>query len=128
LIQSKNPRIFKFFNIPSNVIIGTTLETDRDDLYKGISKAPLPSLRYMYFLDLTYPRKMVTVEPVIDFNLDVLLDWILNIKPCMVWLGYDSKKNYLPEPELEKVKHLHWKLSKEGFTVILKTIRKAWWE
>jgi hypothetical protein len=46
----------------------------------------------------------------------------------MVWLGYDSGKNKLPEPELEKVKNLHWELAKKGFVVILKTIRKAWHE
>jgi len=43
----------------------------------------------------------------------------------MVWLGYDSQKNGLPEPELEKVKELHWERSKAGFVVILKTIRDA---
>ena len=46
----------------------------------------------------------------------------------MIWIGYDSKRNYLPEPELARVKQLHWELSKLGYVVILKTIRKAWWE
>jgi len=71
---------------------------------------------------------MVTIEPVMDFDLNVMIDWVENINPCMVWLGYDSGKNRLPEPELEKVRSLHWQLSKKGFTVILKTIRKAWCE
>jgi hypothetical protein len=44
----------------------------------------------------------------------------------MVWLGYDSGKNELPEPKLEKVKSLHWELAKRGFVVVLKTIREAW--
>jgi hypothetical protein len=46
----------------------------------------------------------------------------------MVWLGYDSGKNKLPEPKLEKVRSLHWELAKRGFVVVLKTIRKAWCE
>ena len=46
----------------------------------------------------------------------------------MIWLGYDSKQSYLPEPELNKVKILSWKLSELGYVVILKTIRKPWWE
>ena len=71
---------------------------------------------------------MVTIEPVMDFDLNVMIDWVESINPCMVWLGYDSGKNKLPEPELEKVKSLHWQLSKKGFVVVLKTIRKAWCE
>ena len=50
---------------------------------------------------------------------------VVKINPCMVWLGYDLRRNKLPEPKLEKVKTLHWGLTKKGFVVILKTIRKA---
>jgi len=57
-----------------------------------------------------------------------MLSWIEKLNPCIIWLGYDSKRNYLPEPELAKVKMLHWELSRAGYFVILKTIRKAWWE
>jgi hypothetical protein len=61
-------------------------------------------------------------------DLDVMIGWVENINPCMVWLGYDSGKNKLPEPKLEKAESLHWQLAKNGFVVILKTIRKAWCE
>ncbi len=60
-----------------------------------------------------------------DFDLDVMVKWMQDIRPCMIWLGYDSKKCQLPEPELEKVTELHWELSRAGFVVILKKIRKA---
>jgi hypothetical protein len=128
LIQSKNPKTFNRVIFPKNVILGTTLETNRDELCEGISRAPKPSQRYKDFLEVNHPLKMVTIEPVIDFDLNVMIDWIGNINPCMVWLGYDSGKNKLPEPKLEKVKSLHWELAKRGFVVILKTIRKAWSE
>jgi len=128
LIQSKNPATFNRVKFPNNVILGSTIETNRDDLYEGISNAPLPSQRYKDFLKVQHPFKMVTIEPAIDFDVDVIVDWVRNIGPCMVWLGYDSKRNYLPEPELRKVKLFHWKLSKLGYIVILKTIRKSWWE
>jgi len=128
LIQTKNPKALKGIDFPENVILGTTLETNRDDLYYGISNAPLPSVRYMHFLDLDHELKMVTHEPIIDFDVDVLLEWDREICPCMIWIGYDSKRNYLPEPELEKVKTFHWELGKLGYVVVLKTIRKAWWE
>jgi len=54
-------------------------------------------------------------------------DWLV-VNPCMVWLGYDSTDCHLPEPELQKIKQLYWELGTRGFTVILKNIRKAWWE
>jgi hypothetical protein len=68
---------------------------------------------------------MVTVEPVFEFDMNIMLEWMKKINPCMIWLGYDSKVNNLPEPELRKVKEFHWELSKEGFVVMLKTIREA---
>jgi len=110
------------------VILGTTLETNRDDLYEGISKAPKPSQRYRDFLEVKHPVKMVTIEPVIEFDEDAMITWIQDLNPCTVWLGYDSRKNHLPEPPLEKVKSLYWELGRRGLSVVLKTIRKAWWE
>jgi hypothetical protein len=109
-------------------MIGTTLETNRDDGYSEISKAPLPSQRYRDFADLKHDTKMVTIEPVLDFNDDVLVEWLSNIRPSLIWLGYDSRKNHLPEPPLAKVQDLHEKLSAMGFKVVLKTVRRAWWE
>jgi len=128
LIQSKNPRTFNREAFPDNVILGVTLETNRDDMYEGISKAPKPSQRYHDFLQVKHPLKMITIEPVIDFDLDVMISWLQNINPCMIWLGYDSRKNHLPEPALEKTKSLYWELGTRGFTVVLKKIRPAWWE
>ena len=128
LIQSKDPQTFNRAIFPKNVILGTTLETNRDKLCEGTSKAPNPSQRYKDFAKVNHQPKMVTIKPVMDFDLDVMIDWVENINPCMVWLGYDSGKNKLPEPDLEKVRSLHWRLAKKGFVVILKTIRKAWCE
>lgn len=114
LIQSKNPSTFSRIRWPRNVILGTTIETNRDDLCRDIATAPPPSRRYVDFLQIGHPLKMVTVEPVMKFDLEVMLDWMRNINPAMIWLGYDSKKCYLPEPELGQVQSLHWELSKAG--------------
>jgi len=124
LIQSKNPITFERVDFPANVILGTTIETNRDKLYDGISKAPKPSKRYRDLLRIDHPRKMVTIEPVIDFDLDVMVRWMKNIDPCMVWLGYDSKKNHLPEPSDKKFGSLHRTLKEVGIRVILKTVRE----
>jgi uncharacterized Fe-S cluster-containing radical SAM superfamily protein len=128
LLQSKNPQTFGRVQFPENVILGVTLETNHDEGYGEISKAPVPSRRYRDFLSVRHALKMVTVEPVQEFDQGLLVEWISNINPCLIWLGYDSRKNRLPEPCLGKVKTLHWELAYRGFTVVLKTIRKAWWE
>jgi len=127
LIQSKNPSVFKNYHFPENVLLGTTIETDRDKLYHGISSAPLPSQRYKAMMKLQHPRKIVTIEPILDFDLEILEEWISNIGPETCYVGYDSKKNFLPEPELSKVRALMKRL-KETTTVRAKTIRRAWWE
>jgi hypothetical protein len=127
LIQSKNPRVFSNFRFPENVRLGTTIETNRDDLYNGISKAPPPSQRFKAMLKLAHPRKIVTIEPVLDFDVEIVAEWVRDIRPVTCYIGYDSKKNYLPEPELSKVEVLMEKL-KETTNVRAKTIRKAWWE
>ena len=127
LIQSKNPSAFCNFLFPENVLLGTTIETNRDDLYEGISGAPLPSHRYRAMLKLRHPRKIVTVEPVLDFDVETMERWVREIRPEACYVGYDSKKNYLPEPELRKVEVLMKKL-KETTIVRAKTLRKAWWQ
>jgi len=127
LIQSKNPSVFNAFRFPGNVLLGTTIETNRDDLYEGISKAPLPRERYKAMLRLHHLRKIVTIEPVLDFDVEIMKGWVHEIRPEICYVGYDSKKNYLPEPELSKVEALMEKL-KERTNVRAKTIREAWWE
>jgi hypothetical protein len=125
LVQSKNPKTFNRVEFPKKVIMGTTIETNRDELYGNTAKAPKPSERYQDFLSIKHPTKMVTIEPVIDFDLDLMVQWITDINPVMVWLGYDSGQNNLPEPALDKVKDLHWRLSQAGYVVMLKKIRDA---
>lgn len=128
LIQSKNPKTFNRVVFPDNVILAITLETDRDEIYKGVSKAPKPSQRYKDFAKIKHSKKMVTIEPVLDFNLVRLTKWIKQIKPFLVWIGYDSSKvNHFgfEEPELAKVKKLKANLEALGIKVKLKTVRQA---
>jgi hypothetical protein len=110
---------------PGNVILGTTIETNRDELCAAAGKAPPPSRRCQALRHLDHPLKMVTVEPVMDFDVAVMVRWIKTIRPVLVWIGYDSRRCNLVEPPLEKVKALHWELSKLGFPVLLKKIREG---
>ena len=84
--QSKNPKVFnKYLDtlepIKDSVVLATTLETNRDEGYCDVSKAPVPSVRYKDFLALNWHRKIVTIEPVMDFDFDYLAYWIHSIGP-----------------------------------------------
>jgi len=119
LIQSKNPEYFHQFNFPNNVVLGITLETNRDEGYEKISKAPLPSKRFEDFLAIEHSRKIVTVEPILEFDLETLASWIFQLNPCRVYIGFDShpKKNKLPEPSQEKADKLYGILKTHGIDV-----------
>jgi hypothetical protein len=105
--QSKRPEYFAPFlpDFPKNVILVTTMETNRDDGYKAISKAPVPSKRYEQFRSLNYPRKVVTIEPIADFDLEIFASWMNELQPEYVWLGFNSrpKQVQIPEPGQDKV-------------------------
>ncbi len=126
LIQSKNPATFERIEWPDNVILGTTMESNQNTIlfdYSKITTAPSLWNRYKDFINIKHPWKMITIEPVLDFDLEVMIARIEKINPLIIWLGYDTKKTGLPEPPIEKVKELHWQLSKLGFPVMLKKIR-----
>jgi hypothetical protein len=149
LIQSKNPEYFLQFShmIPQNVIIGTTIETNRSKFdchtdtdfkkyvyrdYSEISQAPYPIDRYTPMLNIK-SRKAVTVEPILDFDLDIFVQRIKEIAPEFVYIGYanDHKagiKLKLPEPTIEKTMQLINELKRDGIDVREKTLRKAYYE
>jgi len=125
--QSKRPEYFKEFLyiFPDNVFILTTLETNRDSGYEKYSKATLPTKRYNQFLSLDYPRKVVTIEPLMDFDLDIFPNWIVNIAPEYVWLGFNSKLKQvrLPEPSVKKILEFVRILSIAGVKIRQKDLR-----
>jgi len=125
LLLTKNPlRYFDFLELfPSNVILGATIESDRD---WDVSDAPHPMERLLAMKKLPWDDKFIAIEPILDFN-NVFVDFLEKINPRTVYVGYDNYNHKLPEPELEKTKWLVSELKK--FTnVNVKTLRKAWWE
>jgi protein gp37 len=103
LFQSKAPGRFNSseFQFPPSVIFGTTIETDKTII--GLSRAPDPWSRMMSMSYLEEHRRMVSIEPVLDFDLITMVDWIKTISPEFVSIGADSKGHNLPEPTTEKV-------------------------
>lgn len=105
LIQSKSTETFLTFPypIPQNVVLATTIETNRD---YGLTKAPPPVERLRYLIEYPHPHKLLSIEPIMDFDLDVLTRWLTNIKPEIIEVGADNYHNHLPEPPWEKVERL----------------------
>lgn len=115
LLQSKYPKRFDELlrrnkhlikSFSKNVIVGTTIETNRDkDFGKEyvVSKAFPPVSRYIWLDSVDACHKMVSIEPIMDFDVSVLVAWIKTIKPDFVSIGADSKCHNLPEPAPEKI-------------------------
>ncbi|MEK0337783.1 MAG: hypothetical protein QQN41_10160 [Nitrosopumilus sp.] len=106
LFQSKNPEVFLFFKFPTNSIFGTTIESNRD--YPEISKAPKIQDRVDGMIKLKKMgfRLMITIEPVLNFDVNRLVKIIEIIKPEWINLGADSGGHNLPEPSKEKLLEL----------------------
>jgi DNA repair photolyase len=103
LFQSKNPRrMFRFMDFfPADCIFGTTIETDvfavpsiEDGVtfekeIESISKAPPIEERVEWISK--FKRKMVSIEPIMPFNLNIMVGYIKQINPEFVSIGADSK-------------------------------------
>ncbi len=129
LLLTKNPSRYHEFldSMPDNVVLGATIETNRDELAKSLSKAPPPSERYRAMAGLEWREKLVVVEPILDFDQETLTRWIARIEPRGVYIGYDNWSNKLQEPPLEKTLNLIKSLEELGLKVCKGTIRKAWY-
>ena len=118
LLQSKDPACFAKIlqSLPQNVVLMTTIETNRDSGYSEVSNAPLPSQRFQDFLQLAWPRKAMVMEPILQFDLNVILQWATALKPEAIFIGLESKgKCTLPNPSPSQAQNLHRDLQILGF-------------
>jgi DNA repair photolyase len=131
LFMTKNPRRYLTFlpSIPKNAILGATIETNIDEIVQtdNVSCAPLPSDRYEAMKSLEWDRKIVSIEPILDFDLSTFSAWIQDINPIVVYVGYDNYCHKLREPTLKQTNSLLDSLPLTSL-VIRKTIRPAWFE
>jgi hypothetical protein len=111
-------------NIKGTVVL-ETLETNRDGGYSLISRAPPPTVRHKSFLELSHPRKAITAEPLLDFDVDGFYKIIVDAEPEFVWIGYNSKPHavQLPEPSVEKTARLIKLLRASGVDVRGKNLK-----
>jgi DNA repair photolyase len=115
VFQTKNPVRYLSWDalFPKGSILGTTIETNRD--MSKISKAQPAGERALAMCRLPKEiRKFVTIEPVLDFDVDILAGWIADIRPEFLNLGADSKGHNLPEPSIDKIYAFAEKLKEYG--------------
>jgi len=128
IFQSKNPnRALEFKNLfPPLFLMGTTIETNRQDYLDSLSKAP-PVIDRANAIKEFAPNNFVTIEPILDFDLPQMMELIISAKPSKIYVGADSKfrvqkelKKKLFEPSKENIESLLQALKLEGFEVIKK--------
>lgn len=109
LVQTKNPRqLYDWWadwgiNLPPNVYLGTTIESNRD---YGLTKAPPPIERFRYLTGYPHNLKFLSIEPIMDFDLEELLTWVRLMQPRIIEVGADNYHNNLPEPGRWKLEEL----------------------
>jgi hypothetical protein len=118
VFQSKNPGRFIPFvaNTAENSVFGCTIESNRH--HRLISKTPLPISRAMAMQQVSTMRDtFITIEPIMDFDLNELVDLICIANPKFVNIGADSKGIGLVEPTYAKVMELYTVLCAKGIEV-----------
>lgn len=124
---TKNPnRYLEFLNLISeNAILGATVETNRNT--SVYSKAPLPETRLKAMQELRYRWNnniMVSIEPIMDFDLFNFLDYLKMIQPNFVVIGKDNYRNNLSEPDLEKIMSLARELDRFTTVIFKNSLKK----
>ena len=116
LYQTKNPqRMYEFYYMMGDFDrVCTTIETNR--VYPDIMGiTPNPEDR-AFWLSMFAFNRYLTIEPIMDFDLNEMVELIKLCNPVQVNIGSDSGHNNLPEPPKEKILELISELEK--FTVI----------
>jgi len=119
VFQTKNPdRYIDCIKwMPASCMLGCTIETNRQ-IPPEISKAPPPISRFLSMCQLNSSRALfVTIEPIMDFDVDVLGEWLRKIGPEFVNIGADSKRHRLPEPTADKIVALIALLNTAGIEI-----------
>jgi len=115
--QTKNPcrlsELTKYTELNSSIC--TTVETNR--WYGVMGNALVTWIRADEFSKiLGIKERYVTIEPILDFDLDMFVRIVKKCRPDQVNIGADSGHNNLPEPPKEKILELITELEK--FTTV----------
>lgn len=120
VFQTKNPKrmlaLALVEALPPHSILGTTIETNH--WYPVMGKAPptLARAAYMSRLPARFQR-FVTIEPILDFDLEPMVRLLTDLNPNFVNIGADSKGHGLIEPKRTEVLALISELQSAGIEV-----------
>jgi len=116
LFQSKNPwRFLDYIDacvVSDKSVMCTTMETNR--FYPDIMKdcPPISDRSFAMHEISKVIKTYITIEPIMDFDLDEFIITIKNANPTQVNIGADSGNNHLPEPPKDKILELINELKK----------------
>jgi protein gp37 len=111
LFQTKNPIGFNGFSYPEKSKFCITIETNR--YYKSyMGKCIQPQQRIDDLIHIPMNIDFITIEPIMDFDLEELVYMIQYACVEQVWIGADSGRNNLFEPPKEKILELISELEK----------------
>ena len=103
LFQTKNPKNIRRI-LPAKSRVCVTIETNR--WYPEIMKdSPPPEARVEQIKLIRHPV-YITIEPIMDFDLDDMLRMMYYCSPQQINIGADSGNNNLPEPSKDKLEQL----------------------
>ena len=138
LLQTKNPqRFFEFTNHPiikKRCVLATTIESNLD--YPEImNNAPKMEERVKAMEKLSKQgfTTMVTAEPLMDFDLEQMVEYMERCSPKRINIGRNTSKTVtIPEPTKEKVQELYERLKSSptlqsrGTKIEFKSNANAW--
>lgn len=121
LLQTKKPNNALIYNIPEYCILGTTIETDyfyfkRDSF--------IIQNRALGMSKIISNKKIVTIEPIMDFNLYELINIIKLCNPYQVNIGANTSNIKFAEPSKEKTLKLIKELKKFTNVVIKDNLKR----
>ena len=119
LFQTKNPERFLEHPFhPGKSVMCTTLESNRY-IPNIMMYAPKPEYRMLGIMKVIEYFNLdiyITIEPIMDFDVDEFLNMVKLCDPIQVNIGADSGRHNLPEPSKEKLLKLIEGL--QEFTII----------
>jgi len=122
-LQSKNSMRMLYYidKVPKDTIFCTTIESDRN-YPKVCGNSPVIMMRYAGIKAIKAKgfRVMVTVEPIMQFDLLELSSMLISLNPEQVNIGADSRGSGLIEPHGYQVEKLIENLERKSIKVYKK--------
>jgi protein gp37 len=126
LWHTKNPQRYLNWreSFGKNDVLCVTIETNYYiQEIMGNALAPEKRANAVAALPVEY-RRMITVEPVMKFNLKEFSSMILCVQPDQVNIGADSGNNKLPEPSAKEINSLVRVLEKYTKVVLKENLKR----